>query len=217
MIATYDRWVLLRQALRSLRRSIYKDFSVHVIVDGNPLGIPGWLKKAGVELIILPNRGDVVAAWGVYTRLCESGSLFQASDDLIFHPDCLSASVYAMRAHFPKGRGVIGINQLQNGIPRGRHYAFTLMNRAYIDHFPDRIIFCPDYIHFCSDREHGEFAQRSGCFSFCKSARVDHIRVDDLTTQIGRKEYKPDRAIYRARRDKGLLWGQTFELIRREL
>jgi len=216
MIATHDRWKLLKQTLKSLGRSIHKDFSVHVIVDGNPLMIPDWLKKADVDLIILPDRVDVVAAYGVFTRTCESGLLLNASDDLRFHPECLSASVYRMNERFRGGRGVIGINQLQNGSPRGRRYAFSLMNRAYIDHFPDRIIFCPDYVHYCSDMEHGIFAQKSRCFFYEPRAMVDHIRVNDMTTKLGLREYKTDRDIYRIRTNKGLLWGQTFDLIRRK-
>jgi len=139
-----------------------------------------------------------------------------ASDDLMFHPECLSAAVYGMKQRFPHGMGVIGINQLQRGSPRGRHYAFSLMNREYIDHFPDRIIFCPDYIHYCSDMEHGIFAQKSRCFFYEPCAMVDHIRVNDMTTQLGLHEYKMDREIYRIRFNKGLLWGQTFDLIRRK-
>lgn len=215
MIATHDRWTLLKQTLKSLGKQTHKDFSVHVIVDGNPVMIPDWLKKADIELISLKKRKDVVHAYGVYTKTCESGMLLNASDDLIFHPDCLSAAVYGMNEHFPKSMGVVGINQLQKGIPRGRKYAFSLMNRKYIDHFPDRIIFCPDYIHYCSDMEHGIFAIRRGCFFFNRRAKVDHIRVNDNTTQIGLKEYKRDRHTYKIRTERGLLWGKTFELIGR--
>lgn len=216
MIATHDRWKLLKQTLKSLGRSTHKDFSVHVIVDGNPVMIPDWLRKADVNLIVLPDRVDVVAAYGVYTRTCESGWLINASDDLVFHPECLSAAVQTMNARFSRSMGVVGINQLQNGSPRGRHYAFSLMNRRYIDHFPDRIIFCPDYVHYCSDMEHGIFAQTVRCFFYCRSAMVDHIRVNDMTTQLGLREYKKDRDIYRIRKNKGFLWGKTFDLIRRK-
>lgn len=216
MIATHDRWKLLQGTLRSLAKQTHKDFSVHIIVDGNPVMIPEWLKAADVELIVLKKRVDVVAAYGAYTKTCQSGLLFNASDDLVFHRDCLSAAVSAMNQRFRKGKGVIGINQLQNGSPRGRKYAFTLMNRRYIDHFQDRIIFCPDYVHYCSDMENGFFAQQSHCFLFCASAKVDHIRVNDMTTQIGLKEYKKDRNIFKIRQERGLLWGRSFDLIRRK-
>lgn len=216
MIATHDRWKLLKQCLKSLGKSTYKDFSVHILVDGNQIMIPEWLMKADVELLTTHDRVDVVAAYGIMTRLCETGWLLNGSDDLVFHPECLSAAAQSMNARFPRSMGVIGINQLQRGSPRGRHYAFSLMNRRYIDHFPDRIIFCPDYIHFCSDMEHGIFAQKSRCFLYEPRAMVDHIRVNDMTTQLGLHEYKTDRDIYRIRFNKGLLWGRTFDLIRRK-
>jgi len=219
MIATHDRWKLLRQSLKSLVNQTYKDFSVHVVVDGNPAMIPDWLKKArdkgNVDLIVTKDRKDVVSAYGRYTRTCKEGWLMNASDDLIYHPKCLSESVYEMTRRFPKSMGVIGINQLQNGVSRGRHYAFCLMNRKYIDHFPSRIIFCPDYIHYCSDMENGILAQTLRCFFYCQSAIVDHIRVNDNTTQLGLSVYKQDREIYRIRQNKGLLWGREFDLVRR--
>ncbi len=213
MIATYDRWELLRNTLRSLTRQTYKDFSVHIIVDGNQSGIPEWLMKADVEILTTCDRSDVVAAWGIYTFLCETGLLLHGSDDLVFHPECLSAAVYGMKQRFPRGMGVIGINQLQNGSPRGRHYAFTLMNRAYIDHFPDRVVFCPDYIHYRSDMEHGLFAQSIGCFRFCPNAKLDHIRVPDETTRLGKQVYKRDKKIFQTRQEHGFLWGKNFDRI----
>jgi hypothetical protein len=216
MIATHDRWKLLRQTLKSLGRQVHKDFSVHVIVDGNPVMIPDWLRKADVNLIVLPDRVDVVAAYGVYTRTCESGLLMNASDDLVFHPECLSAAVQTMNAKFPRSMGVIGINQHQRGVRKGRSFAFTLMNRKYIDHFPDRIIFCPDYIHYCSDKEHGWFASKINCFFVCRSAIVNHVRVEDNTTRLGREMNRIDLNTFRIRQSKGLLWGREFDLIRRK-
>lgn len=216
VIPTHDRWKLLKQTLKSLAKQTYEDYSVHVVVDGNPVMIPDWLRRPEIHLISLKDRGDVVAAYGHFTKRCESGAILNASDDLRFHPQCLSAAVYGLKKHFPKGMGVVGLNQLQEGLPRGRRYAFTLMNRRYVEHFPDRIIFCPDYVHYCSDMENGKFAQRRRCFFYCESAKVDHIRVKDMTTQLGLQEYKTDRDIYRIRTNKGLLWGQTFELIRRK-
>jgi glycosyltransferase involved in cell wall biosynthesis len=215
VIPTFDRWSLLKDTLKSLGRQSYKDFSVHVIVDGNP-DVPDWLRRADLDLLILMSRGDVVRAYREFMVRCESGMVLNASDDLRFHSGCLTAAVYGMNRYFPRSMGVVGINQLQNGSPRGRKYAFTLMNRRYIDHFPDRIVFCPDYVHYRSDMEHGMFAKRSGCFFFSHQAKVDHIRVDDNTTKLGSMEYKRDRETFRIRREMGLLWGESFKLIGRK-
>jgi hypothetical protein len=212
MIATYDRWELLKTSLRSLGKQTHKDFSVHIVIDGN-IFVPPWLKKTGIELIINKKRLDVVAAYGRYTERCKEGLLFNACDDIIYHPSCLSHAVYAIQKHYPKGPGVIGINQLQDGSPKGRKYAFTLMNRAYINLFPGGIIFCPDYIHYNSDRENGIFAQTIRKFTFCPEAKIDHIRLRDHTTELGLRVYRRDRDTWNIRQKKGLLWGKSFALI----
>ncbi len=213
MIATYDRWDLLKASLRSLGKQDYKDFSVHIAIDGN-IFIPPWLKKADVELIINKKRLDVVAAYGRYTERCKEGALLNASDDIMYHPSCLSAAVYSMRQHYRKGPGMVGINQLQDGSPKGRKYAFALMNRAYLDLFPGGIIFCPDYIHYNSDRENGIFAQTIQKFTFCPEAKVDHIRVRDHTTELGLRVYKQDRHTWNTRKMRGYLWGKNFTRLR---
>ena len=216
MIPTHDRWDLLKQTLKSLGRQTYGDFSVHVVVDGNQENIPEWLMSADVEVLTTSDRVDVVAAYGVYTTNCESGWILNATDDLVFHPESLSAAVQSMNARFPRSRGVIGLHQHQEGRRKGRSFAFTLMNRRFIDHFPDRIIFCPDYIHYCSDKEHGWFAASQHCFFVCTRAIVDHVRVEDNTTKLGRKVRDQDKNIFRIRQNKGLLWGREFDLIRRK-
>lgn len=215
VIPTHDRWDLLKQTLKSLGRQTYKDFSVHVVVDGNQKNIPEWLMMADAEVLTTNDRVDVVAAYGVYTMTCESGWILNATDDLIFRPDCLSAAVYGMTDKFPRSRGVIGLHQYQEGRRKGRSFAFTLMNRRFIDHFPDRIIFCPDYVHYCSDKEHGWFAASQRCFFVCTCAIVDHVRVEDNTTKLGREVRDQDRNIFRIRQNKGLLWGREFDLVRR--
>ena len=216
IIATHDRWELLRGTLRSLKKQTYKDFSVHVLVDGNQGNIPEWLMGSDVKIQTTLDRVDVVAAYGILTTQIESGSILNATDDLIFHPECLSATVYGMTSRFPRSMGVVGINQHQEGRRKGRSFAFTLMNRRYIDHFPDRIVFCPDYVHYCSDKEHGWFAAGQQCFFVCACAIVDHVRVEDNTTRLGREVRKQDQNIFRIRQNKGLLWGREFDLIRRK-
>ncbi|MBA7716572.1 hypothetical protein ES703_125646 [subsurface metagenome] len=218
MIATHDRWELLKQTLLSLWKQTYKDFSVHVIVDGNLDNIPEWLKRADINLGGCKERGDVVAAWGAITGGCKTGALFNAADDLVFHPSCLSHAVYAMQNRYPRGLGVIGINQLQGGSPKGRKYAFTLMNREYIDHFPGRIVFCPDYIHYRSDMEHGIYAQTIRKFTVCLAAKVEHVskgsRLNDRTTQLGKMVYKRDRHTWHMRQERGYLWGKNFKRLK---
>lgn len=209
IIATYDRWELLKESLRSLGKQDYKDFSVHIVIDGN-VHVPQWLLKSDAELITNKKRIDVVASYGILTKRSKSGAIFNSCDDVIYHPHCLSAAVYAMKKRYPKGPGVIGINQLQNGSPKGRKYAFCLMNRAYINLFPEGVIFCPDYVHYNSDRENGIFAQTIKRFTFCPEAKIDHIRLRDKTTELGLLVYKRDRHTWNMRQLRGYLWGKNF-------
>lgn len=212
MIPTLDRWDALYNLLESLEHGTYKDFSVHIILDKNPSNIPEWLSESNCDLVLDKGSGSN-SKLVTYSSQCTEGAVLGISDDSLFYPDCLEQAAKSMLQHFPDKMGMVGINQHIGGKPAGRKGICSLMNRKFIDHFPNRVIFCPDYIHFCADRELIQFALSIGCFYHCEAAKFNHLRLKDETTNKGRQHIPADRAMYEKRMAKGYLWGKNFDLI----
>lgn len=215
IISTFDRIDALKMTINSLLKSNCKDISIHVIVDGNP-EIYGKLKAfyedKGDNIKIYKNakRKDVVYSLNKILVETGEGCILYASDDLIFHRNCIRTALHAMKKYFPDTDGVIGLNQIQNGISRGRKYAFGLIGKKFTERFVDKKLFCPEYVHFNGDRELGLYAIEVNKFHYCTNAKLDHIRLPDETTRLGNTVYKSDKIIFRKRQQKQLLWGRNF-------
>jgi len=145
---------------------------------------------------------------------CKKGAILLAADDLEFRPNCISWLVTRMKKHFPDGDGSVGLQQYceEKGF-FGSEGAFVLMGRKFVDRFPNGQVFCPDYVHFNSDTELKGFAQRNKLFHFCSEAVVYHSRLKDKTYFLGDKVAKQDRETLEIRHRRGLLWGNSFEVI----
>lgn len=215
IIPTRARWDALQKTLESLKQSTYKDISIHIVLDKNPGNIPEWLSKSDIDLIISNSSDNLVSCIGSYTSRCTEGAFLVGGDDLIFYPDCLEQAVKSMQQHFPERIGIIGINQYIDGKPGGLRGAFALMNRKFIDHFPNRILYCPDYVHYYADTEIVQFAKSINGFYFCKAAKLDHLRLMDKVGRMTSQRVPGDKAMYEKRRAKGYLWGKNFDLIGR--
>ena len=145
------------------------------------------------------------------------GAILNATDDLIFYTETISVAVNKLKDAFRDTDGVIGLNQYQEGKPKGRKYAFCLIGRKFANRYPDLKIYCPDYIHYNSDRELGFHAQTIRKFCFFPAARIAHIRIPDRTTKLGLVVYDRDKKVYRERQARKILWGLSFKLISKEL
>ncbi len=215
IISTFDRIDTLKMTINSLLKSSYKDLSVHIIVDGN-LEMYEKLKdfykdkNGNTDIYKNTKRKDFIYSWNKVSTKIREGCILYASDDLVFHDNCIEVAFGAMKGCFPDTDGVIGLNQLQDGISRGRKYAFGLVGKKFIKRFMDRELFCPEYIHFNGDREMGLYAMEVNKFYYCVDAKLDHIRLFDETTRLGKMVYKSDKIIFRKRQRNQLLWGRNF-------
>lgn len=221
MISSYDRIDTLKKAIRSVENSTYQDLSLAVIIDGHAEAykeIKRFLRKVNLDSLLLFNkhRRDIVFSYNKTIKLISEGAVLYATDDIEFRPVCIARAVMEMMRRYPKGDGQIGLNQLQNGYPKGRRYAFSLIGRRMIERFPNSIVFCPDYLHFNLDRELGIFAQTIHRFVFCEEAILDHYRIADNTTRLGLNIYKQDRATWNERQKRKWLWGKNFHLLKEQ-
>lgn len=205
-IPTWNRPQLLLQTISSIGRSTYKDYSIIVIVDGN-LKLIDLLINQPVMIIVNQENRDWVYSMNKGLRLAVSDAVMYAADDLVLSQDCLAVAATALKEKYPDGNGLIGINQTAVGCSS----AFGLMGRKFIDHFPNRQVFCPDYIHLASDFELGKYARANNIFHYCKEAVMNHHRLRDETWQRVAKIEDRDLQLQNQRAERGLIWGNSWE------
>lgn len=221
IIPTYDRVNLIKKTIDSLLNSDYPELKIWIIVDGNRnmiREIKNYCPNHDIKILHNKRRMDAVFSYNkVLFAIDNDGAILNATDDLVFYPKTISTAVNKLKKTFPDTDGVIGLNQYQDGNPKGRKYAFCLIGREFADRYPSRQIYCPDYIHFNSDRELGFHAKTVRKFCFLPESKIVHIRLPDRTTKLGRIVYVRDKAVYRERQARKILWGLNFKLISNEL
>lgn len=211
IIPTYDRVQALKDCVQSIMKSTYEDKSIIVVIDGNRQMINELIDEP-IAVRFSPQRKDWI--WNMNRALNSfiSDGIIYASDDIVFQPDCISIAVKALQERFSDGDGLVAFKWkgIENESP-----AFGLMGRKFIERFPERAVFCPDYIHYASDSELKRFAVSIGKFHFCREALITHKAPKDNTYRLAREfRSKDDRLYYRERPAKGYLWGKNFGLVR---
>lgn len=146
----------------------------------------------------------------------EASIVVVLADHIVPRPDLIEAIAKAF-----EGRpevGMVGLNITNMGpLPGVREYCFFALSRPFINQFPDRQVFCPDYYHFCGDTELGRFASEVGAFAFAPDAQIvtHHVNtglaVVDDTWRASRSRKTEDLAAFDERKARGLLWGKNFE------
>lgn len=215
VIPTLSRFELLMQTIRSIRKSIYPDHKISVVVDGD-LKYRDRIAKAisfmpNVELYFNQKR----IGWGrsINGVMAQTNDdyYFSASDDLTFRPDTLILAFRSFYLKFKDGDGVIGIKQ-----GNMRHYcpgAFVLVDRKWVNRFPDRQMYFPMYKHFCVDSELWHYALSEKRFHLSKTANVTHNRPHDSCHKLAQATLKRDRVLWWFKKgNPKLYWGNFHDL-----
>lgn len=211
IIPTYDRPQMLKDCIQSIIKSTYEDKSIIVVIDGNRQMINELIDEP-IAIIFNPQRKDWI--WNMNRALNSfiADGIIYASDDIVFQPDCISIAVKALKERFPDGDGLVTFKW--TGVELVESSAFGLMGRKFIERFPERAVFCPDYIHYASDTELKKFAVSIGKFHFCREALITHKSPKDNTYRLAHEFRSHDAELYyRGRPAKGYLWGKNFGLV----
>lgn len=207
IIPTYDRLKSLRQTIKSILEGSHKDIRILIVIDGNPemkVAFP----FSPTAIIRNEERRDWVFSMNrALKEMEETDAVLYASDDLKFPPNAISKAVAMLKSSFPDGDGLIGLKQSCAGVDS----AFGIMGKKFIDRFPDRQVFCPDYIHYVSDVEIGQFAKSIGKFYLYNDVVLAHDRPKDKTRELGLEVFGIDRATRAERGRRGYLWGKNFK------
>ena len=206
IIPTYDRLGSLNWTVKSIIDGDYKDVHIYIVIDGNEDMNPTF-PSSPVTITRNKERRDWVYSMNrALKEMDDADAVICASDDLEFPPDGISKAVVILKERFPDGDGLIGLKQSCAGVDS----AFGLIGRKFIDRFPDRQVFCPDYIHYFSDLELGLFAKSINKFYLCGDVVLKHDRPKDKTRELGLRVFGIDRATRAERVRKGYLWGRNF-------
>ena len=203
-----SRIPLLIKTVESIQSGSYKDVHPVIVADGNPY-IAEEANKRLHNVSVIMNRERV--GWVVSTNRVlkefDSEYYIYAADDLVFPENCIECAMATMREHFPDGKGVVTLGRKPKAI-------FGLFGRKWVEHFPDRQVFCPFYKHYGADHEHTQFCKKIGKFAYPpnRDSQVEHHRLKDETCRIARSCYRTkDLNLAKKRREKNLIWGISFE------
>jgi len=182
-----------------------------VVADGN-VEIFNAIRNLDLCALFNETRRDWIYSINRVVATVPSDFYVYASDDLIFDPDCIKNAMAVMRNKFPDGDGVVSIRQILER-EKGCSTAFGMFGTKFADRFPNRAVFCPDYVHYYSDAELGRVAAALNRLAHCENATVKHSRPRDETWRLAHTVLNRDKTVRQDRRKRGFEWGLDFELM----
>ncbi len=206
-----SRIPLLLETIESIQCGSYKDVHIIIVADGNTEIYKEVSRKNFDNLSIVQNtvRKDWVFSINRILNEFISEYYIYASDDLLFPPDCIKTAMMVMENHFPDGDGVVGIGR------KGRS-AFGLLGNRFVEHFPKREVFCPDFVHFGADSELLRTVKELERIVYIpEEFRVKHFRRKDETWRMAHRIRGKDREVFHERQGNGYKWGIDFNLVTR--
>ena len=206
-----ERIPLLLQTVESIQAGDYKDVHPVIVADGNThIYEVAKEKLHNVTVVLNIKRRDWIYSCNRVLSEFDSDYYVYASDDLIFPTNCLKTAIETMEHRFPDGDGIVDIGRKERG-------TFGLMGNKFVDRFPGREAFCPDYVHYSSDAEICQAAKKLGKYTYPKDreTQVQHFRMNDETRILARSVRTSDHSIRKQREQKGYLWGIDFNLVTR--
>ncbi len=207
-----ERIPLLLQTVESIQAGEYKDVHPVIVADGNKhIRDVANDKLHNVSVILNKERKDWIFSSNLILKEFTSEYYIYASDDLIFPTDCITKAMATMESKFPDGLGVVDLGRKDRG-------TFGLFGRKLADHFPNREVFCPDYVHYSGDTELCQAVKKMDKYAYPpdRESQVQHFRMNDETRILARSVRTSDHAIRKQREEKGYLWGVDFNLVTRE-
>lgn len=206
-----ERLPLLMQTVESIQAGTHKDVHPVIVADGN-LSIFNITNKKlhHVSIIYHEKRKDWVYSTNHVFREFSSDYYIYAADDITFPPTCIENAIRTMRERFPDGFGLITI-------AKRKRAPFGLIGNKLVEHFPERQVFCPDYIHYCSDSEFSGVTKKLGKYFWPPDRKVQvfHHREGGETRFLARQVRERDYAVRDERKRRGYRWGIDFNLVGR--
>jgi len=209
-----ERLPLLIGTIDSVRASIINSTdSIYpvVVADGNEQiykAIEEKYKRDHIGVILNIDRRDWVYSMNHILKSIKSDYYVYAADDLVFPLYCINHAMATMKRNFRDGFGVVDLGRKERG-------TFGLFGNKLADHFPDRKVFCPEYVHYSGDSELCQAVKKMKKYVYLpkREKQVTHFRMNDETRILARRTRTRDHLIRKEREAKGYLWGIDFNLV----
>ena len=224
-IASYRRPAKLERCLKSIISQTHSDWTVNVLLDNKDFdtyrGLQSYWNHSRIGAKVNGEHLYVRGSWNKFLREFDGNIAMMLVDDVELEHDCLEKAVKAMEEHFTDLDGVVGITQngKQNGfVPAGQ----CLIGRRFVGRFKEvgYQVYCPDFTHWWVDHELWRYADSLNKFYLCPEAKLIHFHPSfykeemDETHKIVRGEIKQmDLQTHNERVKRGLVWGDSFELV----
>lgn len=213
-IVSWQRYKSLFRLINSIQTGTYKKIHIVIVVDGDAELLQAitmtskTLRLEHISFILNRSRRDWVYSQNKALKKFESDCYIYASDDFIFLSDTIERAVKIMQKRFPDGNGIVSLWKKNNAI-------VGLIGRKLVEHFPNRQIFCPDYIHYCADWELVLYIKKTKKLANFLKGRIQirHVGKHDETHDFSVQARKKDADMRFNRQTKGYEWGKNFNLI----
>jgi len=208
VVPTRNRLPKLLRMIDSLSRaSMTTDISLRVICDGDPKTHRTLIER-GIDSILTDEQYGSVYCRNLIIPTTTDGVLY-AVDDIVFQERAIDNAIEEFNDLFPDDDGVLGFTQ--QGV-NGNDAGIALVGRSFVDRYPNRRLFFPEYFHFAC-QEVLRASSQLGRFHLSKTAIVYHFhpathrKEYDRTHEDGRIHRTRDLALSKDRERRGLTWG----------
>lgn len=221
-IPTYLRAEKLMRALASIKASKEACPSdVKVNVDVFYSHSAEWLETSRVvgrdwigHHLIENGEFRLPIFWNDRLRESKADALCFLNDDILLSKTCLTIAAKEIKKM--EFDGVLGF-RIENITETVQPCltSFGVIGIRYADRFPNRKVFCPEYVSLYADVELQRQAEKLGRFRFVEQCSLVHYHPayapdeQDFTHLHTRRNFASDRAIFERRNKAGLLWGIT--------
>jgi len=233
VIPTYKRIKKLKRLILSILQQKNVDYELLIWADNFDTETERIIRETyandslnkKLEIRWMNFQAFQIGIWNrFYSEYNDWDGAFLLCDDVELLPNCLENAVDCWVTNFPDGDGIIGLTQVYPNHPEVRwcEAGQILIGKKFIERFKDvnYKVHCPDYRFFQQDRELEKFSKSLNKFKLCYTARLIHYHPCkysdemDETHKIPRQEIREiDKKTAKLREDKGLIWGNSFELI----
>lgn len=220
VIPTFKREEKLYKLLESIPQN--KNYIVYVYFDNNDAQTYQIIKANFPQhnYIIMDKKYQAFGIWNYHLQNNFNSDIFiYLCDDTSLYKDTLINVEKHFNEKFPDTDGMVTFNQVNI---KGSDSAMGCVGRKFIERYKDKQIFCKNYVSFYADSELGDYAKKLGKFHFGGDCRINHYHPgfykelkDEAHDAIRGEDKNIDIKINKLRKEKNLLWGESYEIIDR--
>ena len=219
VIPTYKRKDKLIRCLKSIPKA--KNLTIWLYFDNQDFDTYEALIKTDFRFYsVIPNLK--YQAFGCWNRhlLTYFGAdvMIYLCDDTEWYPDLFDNLQKHFEEKFPDTDGVVTFKQANL---KGSDSAMGAIGRKFAERYPNKQCFNPNYVSFYADSDIGDYAKKLGKFYYAEDCKIIHyhpvtgVEADETHKIIRGHDKTVDIKINKIRKEKGLLYPETLEMINR--